>query len=130
MGRRAWSSESHHFEYGRRRPGALRQWLHRLRFRRWYARLPEFYQDFYPFDRALSLTLQWAKHTAETGRQMDELASRNLRRVADLERAISQLRLALATAGMNEDQVDRFMGMWFRRHDLPTSPVAECGGER
>ena len=112
------------------RPCRVVEAVHRWWYRRWYAMLPDFYQDFYPFSRALSLTLQYAKHQIESAQAMDNHASASLRNVVDLEQTITQLRLALASAqsGWNEDRVDRFMGTWFRKHDLPTSEAAK-GGE-
>lgn len=109
------------YPYGTKHPSKLRELLHRWWYRKWYARLPEFYRDFYPFDRALSLTLQYAEHTAKSGKEMDELATKSLRGVVDLERTVTELRLALAAAqmGWNEDRVDQFMSTWFGRHDLP-----------
>lgn len=120
--------ERYLYPWGTKHPGRLQERFHRWWYRKWYAQLPEFYRDFYPFSNALSLTLQYAKHTIESGRSMDELATKSLRGVVELERTITELRLALAAAqsGWNEDQVDRFMSTWFGRKDLPTS--AATGG--
>lgn len=120
--------EDHHYPpdptrpWIRRKPLRIVEAVHRWRHRHLYAMLPEFYQDFYPITNAVSLTMQYAKHTIESGRSMDALASQTIRKVVDLEKCVCDLRLALAAAkmGWNEDQVDRFMSMWFGRHDLPT----------
>lgn len=117
--------ESYQYPSGTRHPCRLVEWWHRWRFRRWYAMLPAFYRAFYPFENALSLTLKYADHAVRSAHSMDELASTSLRGVVDMERTITELRLALAAAhaGWDEDRVDRFMAMWFKRHDLPTSAV-------
>lgn len=106
----------------RKVPPAWLERLHRWWHRKGYRQLPPFYQDFYPFHNALSLTLQSAKHAYESGKAMDELASKYVRRVADMERTIAELRLAVAQSGWNEDRVDRFMSQWFGRKDLATAP--------
>ena len=100
-------------------PSRIAEAAHRWWYRKWYAQLPTFYQDFYPFSRAFSLTLQYADHTYKSGKAMDELASEQLRKVVDLERQVTHLRLALANAnlGWNEDRVDDFMGKFFPKHE-------------
>lgn len=110
--------ETHQYPFGTRHPSRIKERIHRWWYRKQYSQLPEFYRDFYPFSHALSLTLQHAKHTYESGKSMDELASMSLRRVVDLERQVSELRLALAAAhlGWNEDRVDRFMENFFPNH--------------
>lgn len=101
---------------------AWRERLHRWRHRRLYAMLPPFYQNFYPITHAISLTMQYVEHSLWCCEQDKKEHDGLVARCVDLERTVTELRLALAAAssGWNEDQVDRFMATWFRRYELPT----------
>lgn len=123
--------ESCHYPFGRRRPWPIVEAIHRWWHRRQYAMLPEFYRDFYPFNHALSLSMQYVRHELGCAKTDMEHARQCINRTVDLEKTITELRLALAMArsGWNEDQVDQFMGMWFKRHDLPAPQAAPDAAE-
>ena len=96
----------------------LSRWIHRKRIKL----LPEFYQQSeWTFDEALSLTMQYVKHKIYCIEQEERNIDEWRQKVIALEKCVTELRLALVQAGWNEDRVDRYMGTWFGRADLPIS---------